>query len=319
MALAVPVALTACSPAAPIAGRPTSGTSATSGSTAATPAVGPSATGTPSTTTPSGTTPSATASATTSYGGKVSDLVGRWAVHADGEPATTRLIVDGSAMTVWRKCGTIGGPYAAAPSGELIVFTNGFSSDCVPKNAPGSLVPWLDRATLFAVRGRASVDLLSSDGHVLAHLTPGGKPFVPSTVSESLADVPVLTAKQRSALDAPPSVPAPADLTPLTAESLTGSWFPVHGQRGYVTFYANGFFQGDDGCNRGGGPWRLTASGRLLMIGGPSTFALCSFDVPHAIMNAAARGIAGDRLVLVAATGERVELRRGVDPSPSPN
>jgi hypothetical protein len=267
---------------------------------------------------PQSASPSATASSTPAYGGKPSDLVGRWAVHADGEPATTRLIIDGSAMTVWRHCGTIGGPYAAAPSGELIVFANGFSSDCVPKNSRGSLVPWLDRATLFVVRGASSVDLLAGDGHVLAHLTPGGKPFVPSTVSASLADVPVLTAKQRSELDAPPTAPTPADLTPLTAESLAGSWFPVHGKQGYVTFYPSGYFQGDDGCNRGGGPWRLTASGRLLMVGGPSTFALCGFDVPRAVMSAAALGVAGDRLVLVGATGARIELRRGADPSPPP-
>jgi hypothetical protein len=239
-------------------------------------------------------------------------------VHADGEPATTRLIVDGSGMTVWRHCGTIGGPYAAAPSGELIVFANGFSSDCVAKNSSGSLVPWLDRATLFVVRGASSIDLLAGDGHVLAHLTPGDKPYVPSTQWAGAADVPVLSAKQRSALDAPPSVRMPADLTPLTAQSLTGSWFPVDGQTGYVTFYANGYYQAA-GCNRGGGPWRLTASGRLLMVGGPSTLALCGFDVSRAVMSAATVGIAGDRLVLVAATGERVELRRGADPSPAPS
>lgn len=260
---------------------------------------------------------SAKASASHSVGGVVSGLVGRWAVQAAGEPATTRLIVDGTdGFQIFRHCGSLDGSWRAAASGAFVSQIFSGSDACfagTPSGAPP--VPWLDRATSFrSDPGRRL--LLDANGTVLATLTPGGLPYVPATIARSEARVPVLTAAERRSLDRRPAT-LPSDLTAVTAGTITGTWLPVDGSHGYITLDGHHSYVGSDGCNQLSGSYAVVERGGVVATEGVSTAIGCpGVDVPDKMASASVAGFDGQELVLVGADGKvSVRLKRGHAPA----
>jgi META domain len=290
--------------------------SASAGSTSPILPTAPSTSGAPSAApTTASQAPSPTASAP-APGVRVSSLVGRWAVIAKGEPATTRLILNGTAgLSVYRHCGSIDGSWRAAPQGAFVNSLSGGSQACFdsPRTDLSSL-PWLWKAHGFRTVTGGWL-LLDANGRELARLTPGDKPYLPPTILASEADPPSLSRAEAAKLDRPP-VGLPAGLTTATAESLAGTWLPVDGTRGYLTLTAAGDWHGSDGCNRSSGSWTVLDGGAVLATIGPTTLVLCTgTQVPLDFAGAAAAGFDGKVLDLVDAAGQvTLRLQRGSAP-----
>ncbi|MDX6210832.1 MAG: hypothetical protein QOE24_3223 [Frankiales bacterium] len=248
--------------------------------------------------------------------GKVSDLVGRWAVHASGEPTTTRLVLDAhQGLSIFHACGVLSGSWRAAADGAFITSMSGGSGTCFASTAsPFTALPWLWKATTFR-SSAGSVALLDVHGRVLARLTPGDLPKVTKDDSISLAEVLPLTAADRARLD-PVPVALPAGLVPATAAALAGTWVPTDGTRGYVTMALTGSYR-SDGCHGQNGSWHVDLQGGLIVTAGPTTLVLCSgTQVPDKLASASAAGFEGPVLDLVDATGHvSLTLHRGPAPA----
>jgi hypothetical protein len=252
-------------------------------------------------------------------GGRVSGLVGRWAVHAKGEPASTRLILDGkSALSVYRDCGVIDGNWRADSGGAFINSLFGGSQACFASHQTDfSSLPWLWKAHGFrTVAGGWS--LLDANGLELARLTPGSKPEVPPTILSSEADAPSLSPTDRAKLDRPPAA-LPAGLTATTTTTLAGTWVPVDASRGYLTLHPLGDWRGSDGCNNTSGSWAVLDGGAVLATSGPTTLVGCSgTDVGFKLIAASAAGFHGTELDLVGPDGQvSLRLQRGTAPATS--
>jgi hypothetical protein len=253
-------------------------------------------------------------------GGKVSGLVGRWAVHAKGEPATTRLILDGkSGLSVYRHCGTIDGSWRASSGGVLIDSLYGGSEACFASHATDfSSVPWLWKAHGFRTVAGGWL-LLDANGLELAKLTPGSKPYVPPTILSSEADPPSLSSTDKATLDRPPAA-LPTGLIAATTKTAAGTWVPADGTRGYVTLTTGGGWRGSDGCNDTSGSWAVLDGGVILATTGPSTLVGCSgTDVGRKLITASTAGFDGKMLELVGPDGKvTVRLQPGSPPPPAP-
>ncbi|MDQ1714068.1 MAG: hypothetical protein QOC60_13 [Frankiaceae bacterium] len=238
--------------------------------------------------------------------------MGMWAITAPGESSTSRLANNGGAMTLWQKCGQSSGIFRAARSGEFTGWFSSFAAACA-----ATPVKWMVNAVSFRARSHDSWALLDLQGAELARFTRADGP---AHVAGQDGVPPVLTPALKAELDRPlPALPTGA--TPVTADQLVGSWIPADGHGGYLLIsggvpnYAGGIFRGDDGCNKSGGSWQLTAEGGVMAsppIG--STLALCDGrDLPRAFSMSAVLGFDGPELLLVSPDGAvLMRLRRGV-------
>jgi hypothetical protein len=247
-------------------------------------------------------------------------LVGRWAVHAKGEPDTTRLILDGqSGLSVYRHCGVIDGNWRANPGGVLIDSLFGGSQACFASHKTDlSSLPWLWKARGFRTVAGGWL-LLDVNGRELARLTPGSRPEVPPTILSSLADPPSLSPTDQAKLDLPPAA-LPAGLTAATTKTLAGTWVPLDGGRGYVTLHALGDWRASDGCNDTSGSWAVLDGGAVLATSGPTTLVACSgTDAGFELVSASATGFDGKVLDLIGPDGHvTVRLQAGSPPPPAP-
>jgi heat shock protein HslJ len=245
-------------------------------------------------------------------------LIGIWEVTSAGEEkgAVLRLDGDGAGLSLWRRCGTIGGSWRADGSGLFVGDASTYSV-CEPPPADKPWTPaWLARVTGYRLDGAAR-ELLDAGGQVVARLLPAAAPAPadPRQISPDLAKPPVVTDKDRQALG--PAAPLPAGLTPATAESLAGRWGAADGVRrpgeAYLELNADGGWSGSDGCNGERGRWVAGAGGTLLATSGPATLMACDNHPAGSWLYKARRAaIDGDQLILFdAAAKELGRLERG--------
>lgn len=272
-------------------------------------------------------TPSGSASGTNSSSSSASPsartqdataLVGSWLVtDAQGAEPGTVLRIEGD-LSLWQSCGYLLGSWRASTQGLFAGHLDGGDGACFGKDQRDPTPAWLAAATRFGSSGPGLV-LLSSDGTVVARLSPGGSPTPGPHIAPSLADPPVLSPELAAALRAP--APLPASLTPATRAQLLGDWVTVepkptgpmqHAADPGVTFATDGSYRATDGCNGTVGRWAADDTGAFLATGGPSTLIGClNVDVPQFVANAAWAALDDGVLVLVDRAGhETGRLRR---------
>jgi hypothetical protein len=161
--------------------------------------------------------------------------------------------------------------------------------------------------------------LTTTDGTVVARLTPGREPTAGPHIAPSNPEPPVLTAELKAALAAPK--PLPPALTPATHDRLLGAWVSAlprpssglrHDTEPGITFAADGSYHGTDGCNGTDGRWASDDTGALIITGGASAAMGCdNVDVVRWVGLAAWAALDHGALVLVGPDGaETGRLKR---------
>lgn len=247
------------------------------------------------------TTGDGTAGAAPEAGGLPSELIGTWRVEGPDDGATLTISDE---VRLWGEC-VLMGDWRASREGLFVAGLFGRSGDCAED---GGLGPsWLHEVTHFAVDGQRR--LLLAGGEVVATLTPGATPDVPSSMSPDLA-VPIeVTDEIRAALDSA-TRPLPDDLVAPAAEQLLGRWTPLEPDGrptttpSFAAFHADGSWSGSDGCNGQGGRWVLGDAGAWVATSGAQTLIGCDGISATGIVAPAVRvGLDGEELVLIGRDG----------------
>ena len=102
-----------------------------------------------------------------------------------------------------------------------------------------------------------------------------------------------------------------------TGDSVVGTWvlekdFPTAPNTPFLTLSETGDWTGSDGCNGGGGTWKIDSEGALTVTAGASTLMACDgAPLPNLFANAAAAVRAGDELTLTGRDGTVTYLELG--------
>ena len=256
---------------------------------------------------PSAGTPSATAQVMTDPLG----LVGSWLVSGDPDVTRGTVLRISDDLSLWSSCGYVMGGWRADQHGLFVGSIMGGDEPCV-RTARDVTPAWLTSVSRYAEKADG-FDLMATDGTVIVHLAPGGRPTPGPNLLPSLADPPVVTDLLRTAY-APPA-PLPSPLRPATAAELVGRWdavtppapSPLQRAMPGVVLRAAGHYSATDGCNGTDGRWAANDSGSFIGTSGFSTLIGCdNVDVGHWIASATSAGFDGAVLVLVDKAGHEL-------------
>lgn len=233
-------------------------------------------------------------------------LVGRWRVDAAGEQSGTVLRIGGD-LSLWRKCWDFFGDWMADGHGRFVAGVWAYSPACQGPGPAGPVKPaWLIATRGYRAAGRDWL-LLDSAGHVVARLSPGGKPFPNPNVAPQVWAPPKLDSAQARKLRQ--AVPLPPSARAATTAEVIGKWVPRPGPSAsrsgaYITFRGDGSWIKSDGCNIYRGQWSLGAGGSLLSVSSGSTLVGCLGQGEVPMMTGAMRlGFSGAVLVVRDAGG----------------
>ena len=240
-------------------------------------------------------------------------LVGSWFITANGEEADAILTigdrVDGG-LLLYRECGTLSGDWRANRHAMFVGAFSGGSGHCFDKEAdPPPFPDWLTSVTRFGQQGDTEL-LLSSEGEVVAKLSPGAHPSPQPDSLDEYASPPVVTDEMREHFAEP--APLPDGTTPATAEDVMGRWLPLPKDRperssdaAFVAFDSSGTYKGSDGCNGSGGRYVLGEDGLILATTGPTTLIGCdNSPLPSWPARSARLGLRAGHLVFVDTKGQ---------------
>lgn len=231
-------------------------------------------------------------------------LVGRWSVQAAGEEKGAILRVSDD-MNLFVQCGELFATWAGSGDGQVAVTVNGWSGACGAKFASRGAPTWLTTATSARTTAEG-VDLLATDGHVLAHLTPGP---APSKRRDTLAPTDVPIASQALITRLHNTARLPTDLRPATATQVIGQWRPDPQTKApaSLTVEPDGTWVSNDGCNDSGGQWRMSGGGTLTATAGNSSKVGCAgSSIPGQWGQARRIGFNGATMVLIGADGTTI-------------
>lgn len=240
--------------------------------------------------------PSTRSSATVEPGAA---LVGLWKVAAAGEGASTWVRFDLRSVTVERDRRLVYGSWVTGGD-RFSAIVIGWSGGAE------SAVRWLETADTFRPDG-SGVALLAADGRVLATLEPATDAPTPRDASPE--EMTVRTS--RAAVEAyfSSTRPSPESSAPIDRSALLGRWrtgdTAADGTRPFLSFAADGTYQGSDGCNDIFGKWLLSGDDRLVFTGASRTQVACRNQepVPEWTDSAQSASIVDGRLVLADRTG----------------
>ncbi|GAB2450191.1 hypothetical protein HD599_002192 [Conyzicola lurida] len=241
-------------------------------------------------------------------------LVNLWRVtEADGSGDEAYLRLDGRDLTVWTACGVATGDWRAAGGAFLADVSGGLGTGCLTENPaiPVASLEWLYAARGFRlVDDAAEVELLDSDGAVVAVLRVDGAPPANDSISDDYLRAPEVT-PEIEALFAE-AAPLPDGVEPADAAALVGRWEPAGDyspDQPFVELAEDGSWTGSDGCNGGSGRWVVGDDGRILATAGPSTLIGCDgAAVPNWLAAASTAGLTDSQLVFFDTAG--IELGR---------
>lgn len=245
-------------------------------------------------------------------------LLGTWQVTGTGEHPLPILSLNSDNLEVWARCGAMTGSWAANSEGMIVGILFGGPPACLvgARSAANTSPAWLSSAVRFSASGRDEL-LLDSNGRTLARLVPAPRSETPTT----MVVAPKLRAKESEALRRRllAVVRLPSGLTPATRLELLGRWIPANRSEdhprhmAYLSIKADGSWSGSDGCNGYYGRWAAGASGRLVVVAGPTTLVGCNnVPVGYWFQLSVVAGFQGHTLVLVDENGHVTgQLRRG--------
>lgn len=196
-------------------------------------------------------------------------LVNLWRVgDAQGETADTWLRLDGRELQLWRECGMVQGSWVASDTlflGELW----GGSPEC------DTSAEWLTQAAAF-VPNATGYELHDGSGAVVASLSVDGAPKPIDSVSDVYTTAPEITDELREQFVE--AAPLAEGFTPIASDDILGRWLAqglAVSTEPFVTFAADGSWEGSDGCNGARGRWVVGADGSFLSTSGPQTLIGC--------------------------------------------
>jgi heat shock protein HslJ len=263
------------------------------------------------------TSPSAPGAANSSHA-KPLQLVGIWRVIAPGEHSAPIVSMSGLGLVLWTSCGWMSGSWNANRTGMFVSILDGGVPACLlgPRSKANLNPRWLN-ATASRRTGRDEL-LLGANGLALARLLPATVPRALAKGQSPENIRPVVTSRLRKTLLLLNS-PLPAGLVPAVGRQIVGRWVPANPPIGhwhrppYLSFDADGWWSGSDGCNGLGGRWSIGHDGTLIVVSAGSTFIGCTnVDVGEWLSGATRVTFHGPTLVLVdAAGGVTGRFRRG--------
>lgn len=225
-------------------------------------------------------------------------FLGRWSVQAAGEPPG-QTITFGPAGSIGGlnlkvPCGKVRGSWNSDGTQRLFdAIVEGADGGCFTRTRHGlTLKPvnWLTPAISYRVMGKDRA-LLNAAGATVAVLHPiAGAGSPEAAVYEQPA-------------------PLPEGVEAATSATLSGRWLPtdVRGTSAYLAFPRSGAWEGNDGCNRTGGGFRLGTRGRLIATSRGSSLVGCRGSLLGEAMSLASRaGIKNGDLVLYSADGKLI-------------
>ncbi|MCL2787067.1 MAG: hypothetical protein FWD59_00965 [Micrococcales bacterium] len=201
-------------------------------------------------------------------------LVNIWRVSTDSEEPDTWLRLDHFSYQLWRTCGFLEGGWYADDQSFFASEPHSWSGAC-GKDGESQTAPWLSSIASYEPT-EDGWRLMAADGAELATLTVDGAPPPDRNSADFFREPPEITDELRDWLAKP--VPLPDGLEPATAEQLLGRWVPVEQftTEPFLTFNADGTWEGSDGCNGSGGAWRLVGDeGKIFSTSGIETLIGC--------------------------------------------